>query len=136
MFLAFPKCNWKCGSEYCQNSELAIADDIEIDLEKLVDRFVKNPINKAIVCGGLEPFDSFFDLFNFIKQLRFISDATVVIYTGYNKTEILKFINYLQKNFTNIIVKFGRFFPRSSPIFDSLLGVNLASNNQYAEQIS
>ena len=36
----------------------------------------------------------------------------------------------------NIIIKFGRFVPMQQPHFDPILGVNLASDNQYAKQIS
>ena len=40
------------------------------------------------------------------------------------------------KGFKNIIIKFGRFIPNNSGRYDDLLGVHLASDNQYAEQIS
>lgn len=36
----------------------------------------------------------------------------------------------------NIIVKFGRFIPNQHPHYDEVLGINLASDNQYAEKIS
>ena len=36
----------------------------------------------------------------------------------------------------NIVVKFGRFLYNDKPIFDDVLGVTLASSNQYAERIS
>jgi hypothetical protein len=38
--------------------------------------------------------------------------------------------------FDNIIVKFGRYIPDNKPHFDEVLGVNLASPNQYAKKIS
>ena len=38
--------------------------------------------------------------------------------------------------YSNIIIKFGRFIPNREPHFDEVLGVNLASNNQYAKRIS
>jgi hypothetical protein len=38
--------------------------------------------------------------------------------------------------FDNIIVKFGRFIPDDEKRFDEVLGVELASHNQYAEVIS
>ena len=37
--------------------------------------------------------------------------------------------------FTNIIIKFGRYIPNQKPHYDEVLGVNLASDNQYAERI-
>lgn len=33
-------------------------------------------------------------------------------------------------------LKFGRYIPNQTPHYDSILGVNLASDNQYAERIS
>ena len=40
------------------------------------------------------------------------------------------------KQFPNIIIKYGRFIPGHSPIYDEVLGVNLASKNQFAVKIS
>ena len=34
----------------------------------------------------------------------------------------------------NVIVKFGRYVPNQKHIFDEVLGVELASDNQYAER--
>jgi hypothetical protein len=39
------------------------------------------------------------------------------------------------KNFDNIIIKYGRFIPNQEQHYDETLGVNLASNNQYAERL-
>ena len=57
-----------------------------------------------------------------------------VIYTGYDKHELSEL--YMLKMLKNITVKFGRFKPNNNPHFDSVLGVNLISDNQYAEVIS
>ena len=40
------------------------------------------------------------------------------------------------KKFENVIVKFGRFIPDAKHRFDDVLGVELASDNQFAERIS
>ena len=40
------------------------------------------------------------------------------------------------KKFKNIIVKFGRYRPNFQKHFDEVLGVELASTNQYAKRIS
>ena len=40
------------------------------------------------------------------------------------------------KSYKNIIIKFGRFIPNDKPHRDTILGVNLASSNQYAKKIS
>ena len=139
MFIVFPTCTFKCekdcGIKCCQNSEVAKSAAIEIDTKILVDRYINNPITHAIVCGGLEPIDSFDDLLELIKLVREKTDDDIVIYTGYNRNEILKEIRILRE-FSNIIIKFGRFKPNDAHRFDEILGVELASANQYAEKIS
>ena len=135
MTIIFPYCTFKCGEGYCQNSELAKAPIIEMNVNNLVDRYINNPITEAVVMQGLEPFDSWNDLKLFIHELREYCNDDIVIYTGYDKNEIIEKINDLSK-YTNIIVKFGRYIPNKEKHFDDLLGVYLASNNQYAEKIS
>ena len=158
MFIAFPSCDWKCekecGKRVCQNGTLATSPDIELDEMYIVDRYINNHITNAVVIGGLEPFDRFVDLCNFIMCLRKKSGDDIVIYTGYTKEELINKkvdadtmmcgelfsfdINYLYliKTFHNIIIKFGRYIPNQEPHFDEVLGVNLASDNQYAEKFS
>jgi hypothetical protein len=70
MIIEFPYCSFKCGKDLCQNSPLVQAANIEINVVTLVHRYVTNPITQAIVCQGLEPFDSFDDLFDIIHELR------------------------------------------------------------------
>lgn len=141
MILEFPicegfKCDRECGQQVCQNSALATAPNIEITAYKLVQRYLKNDITQAIVCQGLDPIDSFWELLDFIRTLRLMKcNDDVVIYTGYNKEEIPKQLLYL-KTYPNIIVKFGRYIPNQKAHRDTILGVNLASDNQYAEKIS
>ena len=135
MTIIFPYCTFKCGEGYCQNSELAKAPIIEMNINNLVDRYINNPITEAVVMQGLEPFDSWNDLKSFIHELREYCNDDIVIYTGYNKNEIIEKINELSK-YTNIIVKFGRYIPNQEKHFDDLLGVYLAINNQYAEKVS
>lgn len=139
MFIIFPLCNWKCNKEcgvrVCQNSTLAKAPIKDIDVSVLIEKYINNPISKAVVCGGLEPLDSWADLQLFIERFREKSDDDIVIYTGYYKKEIVDKINWL-KNYDNIIVKFGRFIPGHNKHYDNVLGIELASDNQYAEVIS
>ena len=136
MFLIFPYCSFKCDKEcgvnVCQNSALAREPIITVDVANIVHRYLSNPLTHAVVCGGLEPFDSCQDLFLFITYFRMMSKDPIVIYTGYKEEELTEQIKFLQK-FDNIIVKFGRFIPDSPHIFDTVLGVTLASNNQYAK---
>ena len=84
---------------------------------------------------GLEPFDSWEDLYILIKELRKYTEDDVVIYTGYNKDELLDKIKILSQ-FKNIIIKYGRYIPNQTSHYDENLGVNLASHNQYSERIS
>lgn len=140
MLIGMPKCSFKCdkecGSQVCQNSILAKSQDINIDIEDLINRYLSNNIISAIVIGGLEPFDSYPDLINFLHYFRHYSNDDVVIYTGYNKPEIQEQIDYIATNYNNIIVKFGRFIPNQSHYYNEVLGVELSSNNQTAEKIS
>ena len=135
MTIMFPYCTFKCGTEYCQNSPLSKAEDIEIDISNIVIRYLNNPITESVVMQGLEPFDSWDDLIEFVKQLRESTDDDIVIYTGYNKEEIADKITLLSK-YKNIVIKYGRYIPNQEKHYDEVLGVYLASSNQYAERIS
>lgn len=139
MFIIFPTCSFKCdiesGKQVCQNGTLATAPDIKISADSIVNRYINNPITKAIVIGGLEPFDSWQDLLLLIRKFRAKTNDDLVIYTGYYKEEISDKIKTL-KQFKNIIVKFGRFVPEQTSHYNDVLCVELASPNQYAERIS
>ena len=135
MTIIFPYCTFKCGEGYCQNSELAKAPIIEMNVNNLVDRYINNPITEAVVMQGLEPFDSWNDLKSFVHELREYCNDDIVIYTGYDKNEIIEKINELSK-YTNIVVKFGRYIPNQEKHYDEVLGVYLASSNQSGEKIS
>ena len=145
MFIAFPRCTFKCdyeaGCSICQNSGLAHDPDIEISAIEIVSRYVKNPITHAVVIGGLEPFDSFGDLYELVRELRKFTEDDIVIYTGYKEAEFKHLPAYKAfykeiASFSNIIIKFGRFIPGQEPHYDDVLGVKLASSNQYARRIS
>lgn len=135
MTIIFPYCTFKCGKGDCQNSSLAKSPIIEISIDDLVNRYINNPITEAVVMQGLEPFDSWNDLKEFIQKLREYSNDDIVIYTGYTKDEVIEYIKELSV-YPNIIVKFGRYLPNQEKHYDDVLGVYLASNNQYAERIS
>jgi hypothetical protein len=140
MFIGFPSCTWKCEREcglkgICQNAELAKARTIDIPMSELLLSYQSNPLSRAIVCGGLEPFDSWDSLQYLVETFRVVLDDMIVIYTGYTKEELVDKIEWL-KNYKNIIIKFGRFRPNEESHYDSILGVKLASANQYAERIS
>lgn len=145
MYIAFPNCDFKCGIDICQNSELTTSPIIELTPEKICRRYIDNPLTEAVVLGGLEPFDSPFDLLDFINCLRYKykSDDEIVIYTGYTEDELLLTgdlkLRVLYSNickYHDIIIKFGRYIPGQTPHFDEVLGVNLASDNQYGKKVS
>lgn len=149
MYLIFPNCSFKCdkecGTTVCQNSSLMATPIIEISPESICERYINNPITSAIVCGGLEPFDSKFDLITLVDclRIRYNCNDEIVIYTGYTEEELVNpesgepYLIYDNiKKYSNIIIKFGRFIPEQSPHYDEILGVKLASSNQYAKRIS
>lgn len=154
MVIGFPCCSWKCekmcGMRVCQNGALAQAPDIEISVDALIQRYINNPITHAIICAGLEPFDSFSDLLTLVATLRAYTSDDIIIYSGYTKEELENGWFYIEnrnsntrkmayewlKTFPNIIIKFGRFVPNQQSHYDNILGVKLASDNQYAEVIS
>lgn len=149
MFIGFPKCSFKCdkecGKPVCQNSSLAAAPCVEMDYIEIAKRFYENPITKAIVFGGLEPFDDFEDMISLIKVLNALyitcfdikEMPDIVIYTGYYPDEIKDKVEELKSAVvdTNIIIKFGRFIPDKPHRFDDILGVELSSDNQYAKKL-
>lgn len=143
MFIISSFCDFKCCHEQnipetvCQNEPL-IADTkiAEISTEYLFNSYINNPITKSIVIGGLEPFMQFEEVCDLIKYFRDNNcNDDFVIYTGYNENEIEEQVNQL-KEFSNIVIKFGRFVPNQKKHYDNVLGVELASLNQYGKRIS
>ena len=139
MLVIFPKCDFKCdkecGSPVCQNSVLAGALTQGVAAETLVKMYLKNDFTSALVCAGLEPFDTFEDLKTLIQTFREKSSDDIIIYTGYKEEEINELVNELTC-YNNIYIKFGRFIPNQKSHFDEVLGINLASDNQYGKKVS
>lgn len=142
MFIALGHCDWKCCIEsnipisVCQNSKLAQEKDIEVPIDEIFNRYIHNPISKAIVIGGLEPMTmagKIIDLIDHFRNHKCHDDF--IIYTGYYPHEIPSIITELKKR-QNIIIKFGRYIPDAPEYYNEILGVVLTSNNQYAERIS
>lgn len=153
MFLGFPHCTCKCDKEFgkviCQNNPLLNSPLITISKEELCERYLNNSITSAIVIGGLEPIEDTIDLIAFIDCLRnkYNCNDPVVIYTGYTEQELKdgwrdgRGFSEIYKNhwdalieYKNIVVKFGRFIPDMGSKYDEVLGVTLASSNQYAKE--
>jgi len=130
------KCDKECGEPVCQNSDLIKQLDIYVDINEIVEWYCNvNKIDEAIVFQGLEPFDSWTDLRQWIYTFRQHTNDDIIIYTGYNKNEIEWKLNELKK-FDNIIIKYGRFVPHKESHYDKILGIELASPNQYAEVLN
>lgn len=163
MYIATATCSFKCDKEYgqpiCQNSELVKQPTIDVPIDQLIGRYVLNPITNAVVFGGLEPFDQIEGVVDFILKLRRSGcHDDIVVYTGYKKEELqhIKITTAVREDETphpwmnadlikciqqeswidNIIIKYGRYIPNQQPHYDPVLGVYLASDNQYAERIS
>ena len=137
MVLLFPYCSFKCGKDICQNALMDQAIPLTISIDDIYKRYVNNKIVRAVVLQGLEPMDSWDELCSLLFHFRVHKSCfdPFVIYTGYTKDEIKGKICYLKRMYSNIIVKYGRFIPDNKPHFDNVLGVKLASDNQYAEQL-
>ena len=141
MFLITNSCDWKCCAEAkipiesCQNMPLLNQQINEYKINTIINHYMNNPITKAVVFGGLEPFLQYEEMYDLISQLRAVCNDDIVIYTGYYSYEIQDKVKELSK-FDNIIIKFGRYVPNQKPHMDSTLGIDLVSDNQYAERIS
>ena len=136
MFIIMPNCSFKCdkecGKNICQNSALSKEPVVDINIKELLNRYDSNDISKAVVLGGLEPFDSPTDLLDFMLLFRERSNDPIVIYTGYTEEEIKEKFKWAF-DIDNVTIKFGRFIPDQEKHFDSVLGVYLSSPNQYAK---
>lgn len=141
MLLVVPSCTFKC--EGCQNKHLMQLPTQEFPDEEIWERFQKNPLTKAIVIGGLEPLDDIMDIAKFIfigvtKEM----EVPLIIYTGYDvfdldgcrplEMRILYSAFDLYK--APITVKYGPYIKGRKSVYNEILGVTLASDNQYTAQ--
>lgn len=115
--------------------------DLECTADAIITLYMNDPLSEAVVCGGLEPLDSLDELIPFIMEFRYYSPDPIVIYTGYTEEEVeqMEYLGSkllkLLSHYENIIIKFGRYVPNQEKHFDKILGVELASRNQYAKVI-
>lgn len=142
MFIISCECDFKCCTEagldvgVCQNAPLAKEPSREISDDVIYAHFSRNPITKAVVIGGMEPFLQFDEVLSVIQTFRKNGEmCPFVIYTGYYPEEVQEEINRLKHN-GEIIIKFGRFIPNRSKRYDDVLGIELSSDNQFAQCFS
>lgn len=141
MLISCIKCDGKCWKELglpedtCQNYLMNTLQGREYRYSDIIKRYERNELTSAIIFGGMEPMLQFPEILGFIKEFRKVSTDDIVIYTGYYKHELGGEIEELSK-YNNIVIKFGRYNPNIPPKFDEVLGVTLATGNQYAEKIS
>lgn len=140
--LMMPKCSFKCdkenGVQLCQNKELAAAPSQPIHVNAFMRNYKSNTLTEAIILQGLEPLDSPVDVLTVAAALSdFRIKDDLVIYTGYYPKESPSYIipEIARIIPGDLIVKWGRYIPNQTPHYDSILGVYLASDNQYGEII-
>ena len=141
MLLAFPKCSFKCCTEagipvtVCQNEPWYKKPNYQYSEKEIIKDYLSNNLTEGICCSGLEPMDSFEELLGFLVEFRKHSNDVFIIFSGFTEEEKKKEVEILSR-FPNIIIKFGRYVPNSKSRYDEVLGVTLASENQYAKKIS
>ena len=142
LFVGMGTCNWKCCIEagmdksLCQNSELALAPKHEVAAIELCNIYNTSKLDEALVIGGLEPLDDMDGLLDLVGAFDVNCTGDIVIYTGYTEEEkqnviVDEILPLIKRN--HLIVKFGRFVPNQEKHYDTILGVDLASDNQYGK---
>lgn len=140
ILLAFPNCFKYCRG--CQNEHLRNRQPNLHKVDKIVKLYNRLDEHQAIVCAGLDPFDSLADLEKLIIAFN-NNDKPVdfVIYTGYNY-ENVKY-NYIHENMykliTNdnfkLIIKYGQYDENNKNKYVSdILGVELIGDNQIVKE--
>lgn len=142
LFLGVCFCDWKCCKESglplstCQNYSWSNNEIVEVSFDNIVKRIRDNLLTEAVVIGGLEPvlqMDEVVQLISYIREQGLKND--IVIYTGYYDYEIDdNTLSTLAKY--NVLMKCGRYIPDKYSYFNNLLGVSLASPNQYVLKLS
>lgn len=133
-------CTFKCCQEtdgvVCQNKDLAQSQCKLLYIDEILDLYNIQEIVHTITFQGLEPLDNLYDLLSCIYFIRKEFEDEIFIWTGYTEDECEYLINMIKcMGWKNIVIKFGRYQPNNNPQYDDILGVQLASNNQYAKRI-
>ncbi len=138
MLIICPKCTVRCYAENnlppetCQNNHLHKTPTYNIDNQKIIERYLSNPLTEAIIFGGLDSWDSVEEILIFINDFRKVCNDDIVLYTGrYITEDIVQKHLHKFNGLCNVYIKFGRYIPSLKPIVDKLTNVTLASSNQY-----
>ena len=129
------KCNKECGQSICQNQQICGEAIHTLSINSIIEQFNSQSIATSICFQGLEPLDNLKQLLWFVYKFRKTNNNTIIIWTGYSEEECEDLVYLIQKKmrWKNIIIKYGRFRPNQNKHYDELLGVYLASDNQYAK---
>ena len=133
-------CTFKCCKDnpsICHNNPLCKQPKINCSITELIERYDNQTISRTVTFQGLESLDNLKQILWFIYYFKQNHDDTIIIWTGYTEEECEDLIYLIKEKmkYENIIIKFGRYIPNQKPHFDPVLGVNLASDNQYAKKI-
>lgn len=140
LMLLAPTCTWKCCTEsgippdVCINNHLCSRQQYFLSVEEMWHMYSTNPITCALLFGGLEPMDSIDGVLTMARYFRAHTRDDIVVYTGYTHLECASKLGPFRE-LENMIFKFGRYQPGDRPHVDRVLGVPLASDNQYAIRI-
>ena len=131
-------CDWKCckeaGIDVCHNLPIAKQENVKLTFSDALS-IVNNSVTDAVLFGGLEPLLQSEEVTHLIRYFREHGvKKDIVVYTGYYIEEIDKDV---LESLTqcHVILKCGRFIPNRPSKFDDVLGVTLASDNQYGVQL-
>lgn len=132
--LAGISCTFKCGKEFCINNPLINQEIVITTNDKLIKDYLNQSIATSITFQGLEALDNLKQILWFIYYFRKESNDNIILWTGYTKEECEDLIFLIKKmGWNNIIIKYGRYIPNRPSRYDEVLGINLVSDNQYAE---
>lgn len=132
-------CTWKCKN--CINRQHTFKNSnkyhiSEYEIGEIIKIYKKNILVESLILAGLEPFDNPHDLRRLIGVFRDSISDDIIIYTGYDNDDIdtnkeLKMLLQEILKYDNILVKFGRYIEGKDKIYDNVLGIELASDNQW-----
>ena len=140
-----------------EDNGVSLAKDViadKSDLLKIVQELKESGFDMLRLISSVDYSDKFFIVYHFLSTVNsnvftlkvplIKSDASKIdslcdLYDSANWLERevydLIYLSPLLK-YKNIIIKFGRYIPNSENKYDEILGVTLASQNQYAKRVT